>query len=1035
MLAVHTVQAMDNVGYRPFTGFGDERRISAQNIAKTLVLAGDVGFEWFYKDYLDPRYPIPNAGCAVVRDVFAEWAILVREALTSAQKAKLSKLIIPYNATEEGHFFDVLPILSVLVPDSFPTEDRFWRQSYALDDRKFSAWIKEQFKSAITCDKSVNILNAVLLHRSGESMRAACLWLDWNPNVAPPYSVIKLAFRCASKLKLIEDEIEIITQCRQRLGEERWMCFARWVLANEESPTSAGAAKVLYDTGEHRLSVFGNVLMEAMHDGGYVAEAERILLELVINEGDSGVRWLAWKIAEADEWLGGHSGWWRVLLARIEDIDDGPALFVACVRNLGKYTLPRYPEVRESFARILNGSKGKNFRDALRGQLSSLDPRTRLGSAVILVSSDPRGEAEALFVAIRTRAKSLSFDWHEWESFCLTLDFGPSVLAFLKSKLNLLEPHSRALALVILEKGGMKLEPAYKAELMTALSGLGNWHLRSEPAVQAVLGAESSFILLLEELNRPKSDLAKCAAELLLEFHRTRLSPKDEAKCLALRHNTSSWTWGLADMMYRVVCDADFTNNLLQATKEISEKGGRAPLLGLVAQAVTDNTKWNDVVWSLLCDDTRIGGSSESEDGGMALLELGFISKEHGKLIGKAAKEFLADPRVKQNRWHEIYHWLALLADEFVGLDRETIRNVVLHGKPISYSATTALIGRLGEVPEEFMCDRAVRNRPTSFSDYIPTERDASQIIQQLKNFGRDSDELHPSLVSTLQECIFLSPFDEATLMSISSAGRPGILISTTLRFIYGIPPKMEETIPLLDRWFRIFHDERNRRHWMHITKVWKILRASAFVHNQDAKESYLTALDSAILNSEIWKLAAAWDILEIRHFLSPAQVSIVFKEYADHPTSIHEVLFPCFCKWLSGNLDQATKTAVVESAENTIVVLNESAWIPKSGEHNNTWACLLFPVIVWGYGSKTSEASESVFLRGIRSIFEELPTSQNHQRTNLSTRLSRLDSLLAMVPPDTLGSVIKRGMECMEPSVSAFCRLIDGFGKHLQKP
>ena len=917
------------------------------------------------------------------------------------------------------------------MPDSFSNGDRFWHQSRALDDRLFSAWVTEQFASARTDSDSARILNAVVLCRANESVRAARFWLDWNPNVEPPYSVIQLAFRCAPKLERDSDEIEVISQCRQRLGEDRWIRFARWVLMNEKPSVAAGAVKVLYDSGERRLSVLGGVAMEAMHDGGYVAAAETILSALVTNEAEHGVRWLASEIAQAEEWHGAHSGWWRVLLAQIESFDVGPALLASCVRNLGPYTLPRYPEVRESFARVLNGSNREKFRNALRGLLLSLDPMARLGAASILVSSDPRGEADALFVVLRSRAKPHHFDWHEWESFCLTLDFGPSVLGFLKKKLDLLETHSRALALVILDKGGLQLDSPQRAELMTTLSTLDNSHLRWEQAGKAVLGAESSFALLLAHLGRTNSEAAKAAAERLLEFHKTRLSSKDEAKCFALRHRTSSWTWELADLMRKVVSDMEFASNLLQATKEILEQGGHIPLLGLIAQAVTDSGKWKDVVWSMLCDDTRVGGSSECEGGGMALLEFGFLSKEHGKFIGRAAVELLNDPRVKQNRWHEAYHWVALLADEFVGLDAATLRNVILHGKPIGYSVTTALIGRLGEVPEKFLCDKSGRHYPASISEFIPQQRIESKIVQQLKEFGRNSDELHPSLSSILQECIFLPPLNEATLTSISMVGRPGILISTTLRFMYGMPPKMEETIPLLDWWFRISYDEMNKPEWTQLSKVWKTLRRAAFVNNPAVTDTYLVALDDAILNGEVWKLAAARDILELKHSLTASQVTVVFADYAAHPTYMHEVLFPYFCRWLTDSLDQATKAAVVEASEDAIIILNESAWIPKSGEHSNTWAFLLFPTILWAHGNRITEASEAVFLRGIRAVFEELSNHIKNPSANLVALLSRLAPLLGMAPAGTLRSVIRRGVESDEPSVSAFCRLIEGFGKN----
>jgi len=51
-----------------------------------------------------------------------------------------------------------------------------------------------------------------------------------------------------------------------------------------------------------------------------------------------------------------------------------------------------------------------------------------------------------------------------------------------------------ALALVVLEKGGLQVELSYRAELMTTLSTLGNWHLCREQAGQDVLGAESSSL-------------------------------------------------------------------------------------------------------------------------------------------------------------------------------------------------------------------------------------------------------------------------------------------------------------------------------------------------------------------------------------------------------------------------------------------------------------------------------------------------------------------------------------------------------------
>jgi hypothetical protein len=165
---------------------------------------------------------------------------------------------------------------------------------------------------------------------------------------------------------------------------------------------------------------------------------------------------------------------------------------------------------------------------------------------------------------------------------------------------------------------------------------------------------------------------------------------------------------------------------------------------------------------------------------------------------------------------------------------------------------------------------------------------------------------------------------------------------------------------------------------------------------------------------------------------LTDEQIPLLFADYANHPTFLHEVLFIHLGKWLSGNLDEGTKKTATLAAENAIVTLNEAPWFPKKGENPNTWANLLFPAVLWAHRGKSSKASEAVFLRGIQSIFERLPGSHDIPRTDLSKLLSRLDPLLAKASPEILHQVLRRGVESLEPSVSAFCRLIGAFSKLL---
>ena len=1027
-IAQKTVQGFSSFEHRPLTLFGDEeRRASVQNVAKTLCIAGDVGFDWLFDHYLDPKYPLPHAGSATIQEVFIEWAALVKGKLSPNQKQRLSTLVQPYLATGEASFFGVLNALVALVPESFGIEDRIWYQLYLLDKRNFTEEIKEQLFHTEETNKW--LLNKLLLQRVVESKVAAELWLEMNPNLIPPLEIIQSAFQSMSMTQGPNAlSPNAISECRDRLGLGRWQGFARWMLLEDNKKIAIGAAISLSGTQEYRLSILGDVLMSALHDGGYIAEAERILADLINHEGEKGIRWLALRMANSDEWLGGHSGWWRVLLSAIGQLEDGPQLLAASARCMGEFVLPRYPEVREAFARVLNGARGKEFRDALRKALLSLDPQLRRGAAVILAATDPRTEAEALYVAVRSRAEGMSRGWHEWETFCLTLNFSPSVLEMLKSRLPLLEQRSRTLALILLAKAGLQIEP-YRNELLANLPKLSNWHLLNEPVVQEMLKCVETFNKLVGQLTEPKTKGAARAAEWLLDYHADKLSPIMEAKCIAIQNKPSGWSWDLSKLMIRIVHEAEFARKIDEACMEIERQGSCPPFLGLLARAVDGKQPWKDVVWTMLCDDSGIGISSEADMLGQALIEFGLANEELRKPIGVAAKQCLDDPRMAQNRWADAYQWLAVIADEFIGLQRKDLEKALKRQRPIQCSAAAALIARLGEIPDGVTFDRGVRKRPdeTKTTSFRTTDKDSLLLL--LKDYARDSDNLHPSLLDTITESLFLSPYNEQTLSEIARIGKPGALISLGLRFCYGEQPHLSETIPLLDAWGKIWHEERNDPHQKRLNRLWMMVRQSVIKDNDKAANDYLTELDENLLEGGAWELALAFESLQVRGTLLKEHISLVFRKYADHSSFLHDALFRELTEWLATELDDAIKEEVKVATLETLVILNEAQWNFSDGSQPNTWAYLLFPTIQWALTGTASDESKSVFLRGLKFSFGQL-TSRGGKSSNLNNHFSCLAPLLRNVPPEILGEVVQEGSVVNDPVVNVLCRMVQGYAK-----
>ena len=321
--------------------------------------------------------------------------------------------------------------------------------------------------------------------------------------------------------------------------------------------------------------------------------------------------------------------------------------------------------------------------------------------------------------------------------------------------------------------------------------------------------------------------------------------------------------------MVRIGHDREFALVLKKACDEIHGQGARTPFLELVLRANSEPSAWKDVVWAMLCDDALPhSGGSEADANGEMLMEYALEVKEHRRPIGDAASECLKDPRMKSIRWTDSYQWLAVIADEFAGLSKDSLRDALRHGQPIYYSATAALVARLDEVPDGLAL-RPYRQRPASFPASVPREMDPDRLVSRLKEYSRDSDELHPALLNSMEDCLFLPALAEETLSDLASVGNPGVLISNALRFCYGLPAKLAETLPLLNVWGKIWHQQAGRPDLKQLLRAWMLVRESAIRDDEKAANEYLASLEERIVHSEIWKLPLASEILRIRGSLA----------------------------------------------------------------------------------------------------------------------------------------------------------------------
>jgi hypothetical protein len=1008
-LAVGAVQRFASFGRRPLYWYPKEEAASTRAIALAIVLAGAPGFEWLFATYLDPRFPLLHRGSAVIEAVVRHWAAIIEGKLTPEQCAKLSELVAPFQA--HPGMTDLLKTLVILVPASFKWDERLWHLSGMLSNSLFAEQAESAMRTAY--DSEPSTVNALLCHRARD-FKSASLYLALNITT-PPIEILKSVVRASAARPGDATVDEAIQACRDRLGNKSWSALLRWFLSDRkpDEHVATGAALLLYDDGERRLEVLGESLLDGVHDGAYIPRAEEVLSTLIDARGKPALYWLAGHLRDLKaRFMGAHSGVWRLFLKWISLAEDaGPRLLSECMGSVGPYLLPRYPEVRHEFRKILQDER---FHAAFREQLGNLSPEVRFGCAAVLATNDPKSEAEATFVVIQRRPFTRRHMYHEWDSFFLKLRFSFSVLEYVQSKMKILNPASRTFALALLARHDAPLTVEERNELLEDLLELGNWSLAVESSFDPA--RPEARAVLLSQLRRQSNETAGRAADLLLEYHASSLSPEEEAFCWGTRSGRHSVV-GMDIQMCRVADDSAFRSRIAEVSRTISQGTGKVPILGLVADAVSGHGEWKDVVWALLCDDSGIGADAEERGG--VLFEFARRQTQFANAIGNAAKEILDDPRIQRERWTDLYHWTALIADEFAGLTSEKITEVLMVGAPISGEATRSLIARLGQCPSDLpMRERA--GRMPAFPVVMPDSLSPAETRAQLQECCRHGENLHPNACMLIEQILIHPQLSDEELVSMALGGRCGILITQVLRFCYGRPSSLSDRVRLVREPF-LTRQQAQDECLLRLVAVQNIAHTAFVSVDMPARAEYCRHLAAALPVS--WTAPVATEILAVSQELPEQHIAKVFVDFAEHHGQWDNRLGEELAIWIASlQEDDGRRLTIISAAEQAIEVLDETSWqMHSSGLKDSAMPFLIFPLTLWIYTGATTEKCDRVFLRGIKFLFQETPAGV----VGDTDPIVMIEPLLSLVPKKQLAKVLQKGIAFPDAPVRAFVAMI----------
>jgi hypothetical protein len=947
---------------RPLYLFSDHQRTTCIAIARTVALAGDTGFDWFFDEYLNPRYPWFNSGSRVPEMVFEEWISLVGADLTERQIHLMGQIPGPNLATDGFPTIRVVPLAILAAPNAVSTAvqleylPRLLTHSTPPIVSRALARLRELAAREPVLAQAALLRN--MARQSEYGARCAGLWLESEPSKKPPKVVVETVLRSRGNWTGQFFEESIRQQLVERLGLATWLRLCKWELGNTDESVALGAALEMSAMRPDLGQLVDGIVLDSLHAGRGAPSLEDTLRSSFSKEPRKHAIRLANRIADAGQrsWDSAPPAWWRLFLDLLaSQKEEGPRLLAKAVSGIGQYVLARHPEVRRRLRALANSREASAYVAELERLLKLGTSAQRMGAAQVLVCMGA-SLPDALLTSARAVAEPLSNMW-EWERYCLSRKFPPTVLdAVLAGKAQLSEgPLRFVLALAVAD--GRTLAP--EDVRLTLMVG------RSGGLTDRLANTNEGFEFLVASIHGEDEKCASRAARLLLRFHGHRLAADDIAcQILSFEPDGARIAFDLAQPYRRLLQDSTYRARVIEAGKDLATRFGRRLLLPALADAAGSDNAWANVLWSLFCESNSL---HDQDQVAAAIFQLFGEIPQVRQELGTAARELCYDERLRVGPFPNSLArlWLALLAHECAKLTDGEAADVLREtgAEWRHHAARTALIARTNQHSPEF-------DAPATA---LPEQTSRSIGIGEIVDAVRDGGHLHPRAGAIIRGALY-EERDEADLIRLSESGRRARVLSGILAFIYDRDLRPEWALKALDDevWQGMATDECGQ-HLTHLATL--AIRAAI---NQDATkvEQHIRTLMRSSTGDAI-NGARLWNMMD--RPWAGEDFALALQAYTQYPYVTQRDLLLALVENLPPEIDPTMLAAVEESIE---------ALAMREREEFDPLAYLALPLVLWRAGVLRSETSSTLFRSGLLKIFdhakERSPTDELGQVSGL---------------------------------------------------
>ena len=801
-------------------------------------------------------------------------------------------------------------------------------------------------------------------------------------------------------------------------------------MTDQDQGVAASAALELLNQGEESFYLLGNALSKVLDTGGIGNKAETAMRRLVAKVQGTEINWASCLFGNSDRTTGARAGSWRILLETLNaGLDNGPDLLIGFIDAIGPYNLPRYPDVRLAFQTLMTGQNGQEYRKTLRDALNHYNPSVRHAAAMVLTMSCPHDEGLALITTVSFVGHRNSPYYQEWEKFLVTLNFGPSVLESLKSALFTFNPKARSFGLALLLRHGLPLTEHDKYELLLS----NDWQIQQllESMEPSNFGLKSDYArnLMVHELESRPIPECKHIAENLLKFHRENLSDAQQAKCFVATINEQiKWQRSFGDLFHQLKSNTNLFKEIVQLRQITSLQDFPKLLQHMIGADDDFNVSWDELLWDFFCSDQRFMPLGE-DDIGLELFWLGKRFPEYGINIGKAAVYLIDDERIQKHRWTNHFHWLVVLADEFIGLEKDKLKEAVCVGNSLYGGATNSLLKRIGEIPTDF----ASRDRHTSvpkdlFEKDNILAQDSSELRDELINAARESEWLKPDVETLITRALLECEVDQKFLDELAAKGNNGCIMAGAFAFCCELDIRADYALSFIN-YFEP-HDRQNSASISRLKSVAMLSQYALTRLNSTAKSEYVSALIKAINREEFNSGHYFYELLRLERTLSPEQIDLLLPRFAQekYSSGLDRQIVHILSEWVSSLTDTATKDKLLQVCPICFEGLDMSSWDDNSLNRHSPATFLFFALLYWSVDGKPDEKSRQIFARGIKLMFHHRSYSNVPSKPQQYEIMESVSPLLSCVPQHILRKVLEELMNFPEAEVRMWVKLFHCF-------